>query len=667
MKKIELKWENMALILIVILSLILTTLRRHSVGYGNNYYAAAVKSMLTSWHNFFFVSYDPGGFVSVDKPPLGLWLQTVSAYLFGFKGWNLLLPQALASVVSVVLIYCLVRKAWGHVAGLLSAFILATTPIFVAVSRTNELDPVLVMIILFAAWAVNIAAEKGTLRWLIVAMILAGLGFNTKMLEAYMVLPAFYLVYLLSPSLKMNKKIVNLIVSTVVLLAVSLSWAFMVDFTPPENRPYVGNSKNNSVISLAIDYNGIKRLLPGKIKYDLHGNVNKEGGEPGLFRLFNRKMAGQISWLLPLALFGLIVSIERLRRKGSGLRNPERQSVIFWGAWVVPMMVYFSITGFFQRYYLSMLAPGMAALTGIGMVELWKSYHEDGWLRWMLPASLLGDVSLQMFILTSDSKWAIWMIPMAFGLCFFSAVVLIELKARNYSKNRLVLKAATIIGLAALFIAPSLWAITPILYGDQMVRPFAGPELKSRHSKPWNEKTKMTKLIHFLLSNKKNEKFLVAVHSATIASPIILETGQPVMAMGGYADKDNILTVEKVRNLVNEGKVRYFFILKIRNKKKHPQMWKLDHWITKNGKLVPQELWRGNFKGNDSFSKMLLYDCQPKHYRWFGRDFITILKTLPRSGSLSTSIRPPWASTISLASVSPKPNPFPGLLERSPR
>jgi len=192
-------WHRIALAGILLLALFYSFFRLEQEGYGNLYYAAAVKSMLTSWHNFFFVSFDPGGFVTVDKPPLGLWVQAVSAALFGFNGLSLLLPQALAGVVSVALLYHLVRRTFGPTAGLLAALVLALTPISVAANRNNTMDSQLVLVLLLAAWAVLRATETGRLRWLLACAVLVGLGFNIKMLQAYLVLPAFYLLYLIAP------------------------------------------------------------------------------------------------------------------------------------------------------------------------------------------------------------------------------------------------------------------------------------------------------------------------------------------------------------------------------------------------------------------------------------------------------------------------------------
>ncbi|HMK47619.1 MAG TPA: glycosyltransferase family 39 protein, partial [Methanocella sp.] len=367
-------------------------------GYGNAYYAAAVKSMLTGFHDFFFVSFDPGGFVSVDKPPLGLWIQAFSAMIFGFQGWSLILPQAVATVVSTVLIFHLVRRSFGKRAGLVSALVFALTPIVAAVSRTNNLDPLLVMVLLFAAWALIVAAEKGSIRLLLLSMVLVGVGFNIKMVQAYGVLPAFLVAYLLSPVLSRRQKIVHLSLAALVLLVVSLSWATIVDLTPADQRPYVGSSHTNSVLELALGYNGVQRIMPSSIMsigmpigagqrasdptgdaiqdgtrpaYPVTddpggiagesgmpapqggmGGPGSEAGEAGVFRLFDQQMAGQISWLLPLAILGFFSTWLILRNRDDG--RAKLRSLCFWGLWMLPMLVYFSISGFFHRYYLIM-------------------------------------------------------------------------------------------------------------------------------------------------------------------------------------------------------------------------------------------------------------------------------------------------------------------------
>ncbi|MBU3202262.1 glycosyltransferase family 39 protein [Clostridium estertheticum] len=260
MKKIKLTKEKILLSLILILSAILNFTNLSIEGYSNLYYAAGVKSMTMSLKNFFFVSFDPASFVTIDKPPLGFWLQAISAKIFGYSGWSILLPQALAGVISVFVIYKIVKRSFGRAAGLLSALFLATTPMFVAVSRNNTCDNLLVLTLLIACWFISIAAEKGKFKYLLISLAIVGVGFNIKMLQAYMVVPAIYLVYLLSSAISLKKRIIHLICGTLVLLVVSFSWAIVVDLIPAANRPYVGSSTNNSELELIIGHNGLERL-----------------------------------------------------------------------------------------------------------------------------------------------------------------------------------------------------------------------------------------------------------------------------------------------------------------------------------------------------------------------------------------------------------------------
>src|SRR6185437_7604266 len=270
-------WTWLSLGAVLLISLFMNFYQLGQNGFGNLYYAAGVRSMLDNWHNFFFVSLDPGGFVTIDKPPLGFWLQVISAKIFGFTPFSVFLPQALAGVLSVALLYHLVRRHFGVVAGLLAALALALSPISVVTNRNNTIDSTLALVLLLGAWAVLRAAETGRLRWLLLCAVAVGVGFNIKMLEAYLVVPAYGLLYLLAAPRSVWIRIAHLILAGILLLAISLSWALAVDLTPALLRPYVGSSQDNSEISLALGYNGINRLLG---QFGIGGRANTNGGAP---------------------------------------------------------------------------------------------------------------------------------------------------------------------------------------------------------------------------------------------------------------------------------------------------------------------------------------------------------------------------------------------------
>jgi 4-amino-4-deoxy-L-arabinose transferase-like glycosyltransferase len=248
---------------IVLLGAFLRFYQLGASGFGNLYYAATVKSMMLSWHNFFFAAFEPGASVTVDKPPLGFWVQVASAYLFGFNGFALALPQALAGVLSIPLLYAMVKRAFGAGAGLVAASTLAITPVTIATERNNTMDGLLVFVLLLAAWAFAHSIYSGKLRYLMLGTFIVGAAFNIKMLQAFMPLPAFYIAYLLGARHAWLKRIAHLTMASVLLAVVSLSWAVIVDLTPTAQRPYIGSSRNNTVMELIMGHNGLSRLFGG--------------------------------------------------------------------------------------------------------------------------------------------------------------------------------------------------------------------------------------------------------------------------------------------------------------------------------------------------------------------------------------------------------------------
>ena len=270
-----------AIAAVILLAAILRFANLQALGYANHYYAAAVESMLKSWHNFFFVAAEPGGAVSVDKPPLGLWIQAISAAVFGVNTFGLLLPEIAAGILSVAVVYHLVRRSFGTVAGLLAALVLAITPVTIATDRNNTIDSMLILTLLLAAWSFIIATESRRRRFLLLGAVLVGLAFNIKMLEAFLPLPAFYALYLLGSSERLRNKLINLALATVVLLAVAFSWASVVELTPADQRPYVGSSGTNSVFNLIFGYNGVDRLVGMNGSNNLFGGGTMGGGMNG--------------------------------------------------------------------------------------------------------------------------------------------------------------------------------------------------------------------------------------------------------------------------------------------------------------------------------------------------------------------------------------------------
>jgi 4-amino-4-deoxy-L-arabinose transferase-like glycosyltransferase len=466
-------WHRLGLLATLALSACLEFFGLERLGYANGYYAAAVKSMTESWHNFFFNSFDPGGFVTIDKPPLGFWFQVASAKIFGFSGVAILLPQALAGVLSVALLYSLVARKFGKVAGLLSALALAVTPISVVTARDNTIDTTLVLFLLLGAWAVTRAIETGKLRWLLLCAVFVGLGFNVKMLQAFLVVPAFGLMYLVGARIGIRRKIVYLLAALAVLAAVSLSWVTAVDLTPAGQRPWVDSTTNNSELTLALGYNGLQRLTGNS---SISGSMStfgetgfgpggvQENGAIGALRLLDTQLGGQIGWLLPLAVIGFLAAAWQTRRRGSlkpAGRWPldERQStLVMWGAWLLTTGAFFSVAGFYHTYYLVMVAPAIAALAGIGVVSLWQIYRSSNrWLWPVLPLGLAAAAVVQIRLLNPYPSWSSWLAPLIIGGCALAGLVLIAARVRPRLCARVAIPFAAL-GALVLLAAPAAWA-----------------------------------------------------------------------------------------------------------------------------------------------------------------------------------------------------------------
>jgi len=246
--------------------------------YANTYYTVAVASMMENFHNFFYASLDSAGSVTVDKPPVAFWIQTISALIFGLHGWSVILPQTLAGAGSVILVYLLVKPSFGAWSARIAAFGMAFTPVAVAVSRTNNIDSLLVFTLLLSSWLLFRAVRKGGFWSLLGAFAVIGIGFNMKMLQAYMVLPAFYLFYLLAAKHGWKKKVLSLIAATAVVAVVSVSWAVIVDSVPASERPFIGSSGTDSVLNLAFGYNGVSRLTGDRSTGAAGGSAQGFGG-----------------------------------------------------------------------------------------------------------------------------------------------------------------------------------------------------------------------------------------------------------------------------------------------------------------------------------------------------------------------------------------------------
>jgi 4-amino-4-deoxy-L-arabinose transferase-like glycosyltransferase len=354
-------------------------------GWANDFYSAAVQAGTKSWKAFFFGSFDSANFITVDKTPASLWVMELSGRVFGLNYWSMLVPQALEGVASVAVLYAAVKRWHGPAAGLLAGATLAVTPVAALMFRFNNPDSLLVLLLTGAAYGTVRAVESGKTRWLVLAGALLGFGFLTKMLQAFLVLPAFGLAYLVAGPRRLPVRLAQLAAGLVAVIVAAGWWVAAVMLTPAADRPYVGGSTNDSILQLALGYNGLGRLdgnETGSVGFTGgRGGGPAFGGSTGLSRLFGSEMGGQIGWLLPAALIAVLglLWLSLADRPGRAWRQSrDLSAALIWGGWLVVTGAVFSyMQGIIHPYYTVALAPAIGALVGIGAVRLWQS--ADRW------------------------------------------------------------------------------------------------------------------------------------------------------------------------------------------------------------------------------------------------------------------------------------------------
>jgi 4-amino-4-deoxy-L-arabinose transferase-like glycosyltransferase len=445
-------------------------------GWANDYYSAAVRSMSSSWHNFLFASLDPSGVMTVDKPPLALWVQALSVRIFGYHSLSLLVPQALMGVASVVLLYDLVRRRFGRLGGFVAGLALALTPMIVAVSRHNNPDALLVLCCVAALWFVVRALEDGRTRWLVLAGVAVGLGFETKMGVALMVVPGIVAAWLwISPAGRGRLHALRqLLAGGATMLLVGGAWPALVALTPAADRPWVSGTSDNSIFSLIFEYNGLGRVDgqtggPGGIG----GGSTTFGGSAGPLRLLNSALGGQAGWLLGFAVVGALAILVSSR-----LRQRDQRSgwlLAVGGAFVTTAVVFSAASGIFHPYYVSLLAPFAAALVGAGASELLgHGLHA----RVLAPLAVLAGVIVELVVRADYPGQLTWLPPLLIVVAVLAILALILFS------DRVVRGAALGAALAALMIAPGVWAFDTLGYASSGTFPAGGPASASAGGGP---------------------------------------------------------------------------------------------------------------------------------------------------------------------------------------
>ncbi len=555
-------------------------------GWANSFYSAAAQAGSESWTAFFFGSSDAANSITVDKTPLSLWPMALSVKLFGLSSWSLLVPQAVMGVGTVWLLTATVRRTTGSaVAGLLAGLTMAVTPVAVLMFRFNNPDALLTLLLVGAAAATLRAAEEKTthpVRWLSLAGALVGLAFLTKMLQAFLVLPALGLVYLLVASAPLLKRFGHLLVGFVVMLVTAGWWVAAVSLWPASSRPYIGGSQENSILELTLGYNGLGRLTGDEVG-SVGGGAGGAGGgmwgQTGLGRLLDSENGGQIGWLLPTALLLLVAGLWLTRRAPRTDRT--RAALVLWGGWLVVTAATFSfMAGIFHAYYSVALAPAVAALVGIGGWLLWT--RRDSLVAGFVATTAVALTSVLAFFLLGRTPdfvpWLRWAV-LVVGLVAALLVAGLSLMPRR------VAAAVAVVALLASLAGPAAYAVETAATPHTGSIPTAGPSGSSGFGAPGggqapaggppgggtqtggpgggagsllNGSDPSAELTTLLQADASSYTWVAAAVGSNSAAGYQLASEEPVMAVGGFNGSDPSPTLDEFQAYVDAGEIHYF-------------------------------------------------------------------------------------------------------------
>ena len=569
-------------------------------GWANAFYSAAAQAGASDWTAMLFGSSDAANAITVDKTPAALWVIDVSVRLFGLNPWSILVPQALEGVAAVALLYAAVRRVSRESAALLAGAVFALTPVAPLIFRFNNPDALLVLLLVAAAYCVLRACEKDSRRWwLIAAGVLVGFGFLAKMLQAFLVLPAFAAAYLVAGHQRMGRRIVDLLAAAAACVLSAGWYLLLVELWPAGARPYIGGSQHDSIVELALGYNGL-----GRLSGDEPGGLGNLNFDVGWGRLFGSGMGLDVAWLLPAAMICLVAGFVITRR--APRTDPSRAALILWGGWLAVTAVVFSFAkGIVHPYYTVALAPAIGASIGIGATMLWRK-RSDLRAATALSGMVLVTTILAAVLLSRESDWMPWLqATVAVGGVGAAALLLIAGRL-----PRPVARSAAALAVAACLAAPAAYSVATASSAHSGAIPSVGP---ARHgfggfTGPGgllDSPMPGPALTATLSANAHNFTWVAAAVGSNNAAGYQLASGAAVMAIGGFNGTDPSPTLEEFQGYVAEGQIHYF----VRGK------MTIGHWGRSTGSSESADIaeWVETHYTPQTVDRVVIYDLtQPQ-------------------------------------------------------
>lgn len=568
------RWPRVALALLLCAAAVFWSIGLSRNGWANAFYSAAVQAGTKSWKAFLFGSSDAANAITVDKPPAALWPMELSARIFGVNTWSIQLPQVLLGVASVALLYIIVAKRFGPAAGLLAGTVLALTPVATLMFRYNNPDALLVFLMVAAVWAILRAVDDGRTRWLVLFGVLLGLGFLTKQLQVLLVVPGLAMTYLIAGPPRLRIRLAQLVAGLAAMVVAAGWWVLLVEVWPADSRPYIGGSETNSFVDLTLGYNGLGRLTGG--------NSNGPGvgpgpespgsgdfspfGHAGITRMFTGESGGQISWLLPAALIllvaGLVVRGRRART------DAERAQYLAWGGWLLGTAGVFSfMSGLFHDYYTVALAPAVAALVGIGGVDLWR--HREKRSAAIVLASVVAVSGVWAWVLLSRTPdfvpWLRWIVVGASAAAAIGLLVAAVVPPNAFRLTGVRISAASL-AIAAALAGPVAYSVETVSTTHTGGVVTAGPQIPdlgipgapSNGSSGTSSVGVSDGVAEVLSQDSQTYTWVAAVPGSTEAGYYQLASDQPVMALGGFGSGDPAPTLQQFEDYVADGRIHYY-------------------------------------------------------------------------------------------------------------
>lgn len=534
-------------------------------GWANSFYSAAAMSGSLDWTAFMFGSSDPNNAISVDKPPLSLWVMSLSVRLFGLNSWSLMLPQALMGVLSVYLLHRMVRKRVDAATALLAGSFMAVIPVATVIFRYNNPDALLTLLVIGIVYSTLEAVDNSRFRWLLLAGVLTGAAFLTKQLQVLLVLPSVGVTYLVFARTSMVKRFLQLLGALGAALLAGGWWLLVVQLTSPANRPFIGGSRNNSVVELTLGYNGLDRLTGVDASRTMSIDVTgpSEMLDVGFQRFLHPQFSGQSGWFLPLAVAGLGVGIWYLwRRQGPPAARPLILACCVWFACAVTVIAFMS--GIVHSYYVLTAVPPLCFLAAFALMHFLRGMQRLR-IRILIGLTLTASM-IFTFISASRSAEEFPWLPVSLLLMWGLAIAAVLVRPPSTT----VAKMTTTLLIVTLFTGPLIWSGNTVLSPHSGAGVIAGPSIlgartddRSRAS-PDTPASYLSVSYGDLPSRSLLERLRQSPSSATWAAAVVgsetaanyqLDLGRAVLPLGGFDGTDPFPTLEQFKVLVDEGRV----------------------------------------------------------------------------------------------------------------